>query len=73
MNMDQRDEQIWRLRKEGATFSQIADRFDISSGRAQQIYRQREDKIGNDDKWPPLRKKLPVRIQNVLIKVFGNE
>lgn len=73
MNMDQRDQQIWRLRKEGATFSQIADRFDISPGRAQQIYRPREDKIENDDKWPPLRKKLPVRIQNVLIKVFGNE
>jgi hypothetical protein len=73
MNMDQRDERIWRMKKEGATFSQIAERFDISPGRAQQIYRQREDKIENDEKWPPLRKKLPVRIQNVLIKVFGNE
>ena len=73
MNMDQRDERIWRMRKEGATFSQIAERFDISPGRAQQIYRQRKDKIENDEKWPSLRKKLPVRIQNVLIKVFGNE
>jgi hypothetical protein len=73
MNMDQRDERVWRMRKEGATFSQIAERFDISPGRAQQIYRQTEDKIENDEKWPPLRKELPVRIQNVLIKVFGNE
>lgn len=73
MNMDQRDERIWRMRKEGSTFSQIAERFDISPGRAQQIYRQRKDKIENDEKWPSLRKKLPVRIQNVLIKVFGNE
>ena len=30
MDIDQRDEEIWRMRKEGATFSQIAERFDLS-------------------------------------------
>jgi len=73
MNMDQRDEEIWRLRKEGATFSQIAKRFDISSGRVEQICCRRQDRIDNFDKWPPLKKLLPVRVQNVLIKAFGNE
>jgi hypothetical protein len=73
MNIDQRDEQIWRLKIEGATFSQIAMRFHISPSRAQQIYSRRKEKMENYDKWPPLRKKLPVRIQNVLIKVFGDE
>lgn len=27
----------------------------------------------NFDKWPPLKKALPVRVQNILIKAFGSE
>jgi hypothetical protein len=73
MDMEQRNEEIWRLRKEGATFSQIATRFGISDGRAQQIYRKRQDKIDNFDKWPPLKRMLSARVQNVLIKTFGSE
>ncbi len=73
MDMDRRDEEIWRLRKEGATFSQIALRFHISRGRAQQICRQRQEKIDHFEKWPPLRKGLSVRVQNVLVKTFGSE
>lgn len=73
MNIDQRDEEIWRLRKEGMPFSQIAMRFDISDSRALQIYRQKEEKRKNFDKWPPLKRALPVRVQNILIKAFGSE
>ena len=73
MDIDQRDEEIWRLRREGAPFSQIATRFDISPSRAQQIYRRRQDRIDNFDKWPPLKKLLPIRIQKILIRVFGSE
>ena len=73
MNIDQRDEEIWRLRTEGATFSQIAKRFDISSNRVRQICLRRKDKVDNFDKWPLLKRDLPVRIQNVLIKAFESE
>lgn len=73
MNIDQRDEEIWRLRKEGATYSQIASRFDISPTRVEQICRKRKEKIENFAKWPPLRRDLSVRIRNVLVKTFGNE
>ena len=73
MNIDQRDEEIWRLRREGIPFSEIAARFDISPSRAQQVSRRRQDKIDNFDKWPPLKRILPIRVQNVLVKVFGSE
>jgi hypothetical protein len=73
MNIDQRDEEIWRLRREGATFPQIARRFHLSPSRVQQIYCWRKDKMENFDKWPPLKRALPVRVQNILIKAFGSE
>ena len=73
MDIDQRDEEIWRMRKEGTPFSKIATHFDISTSRAQQIYRRRQDKIDNLEKWPPLKKLLPIRIQKILIRVFGSE
>jgi DNA-binding CsgD family transcriptional regulator len=34
MGLDQRNEEIWKLRKEGATFREIASRFDMSRSRA---------------------------------------
>jgi len=73
MNIDQRDEEIWRLRRQGVAFGEIAARFDISRERARQIYRRRQSRIDNLNKWPPLKRILPVRIQNVLVKVFGGE
>ena len=73
MDMKQRDEVIWRLRKKGATLSEIAERFDISRERVRRIYQEKQDRIDNFDKWPPLKRILPVRIQNVLVKVFGSE
>jgi hypothetical protein len=73
MNMEQRNEEIWRLRKEGARFSQIAARFNISLERARRIYQERQDKIDNFDKWTPLKRMLSMRVQNVLIKAFGSE
>jgi hypothetical protein len=73
MDIGQRDEEIWRLRREGVPLSQIAARFHISSTRAQQIYSQRQDRVDNFDKWPLLKRILSARVQNVLIKAFGSE
>ncbi len=69
----QRNEEIWRLRKEGATFSKIAKRFDLSVERARRICQEKQERIDNFDKWPPLKKILSARIQHVLINVFGSE
>jgi len=73
MNMEQRDEEIWRLRKEGTTYSQIAKHFDLSSNRVRQICFKRKARMENAGKWPPLKKLLSARIRHVLIKAFGNE
>ncbi|HSB05724.1 MAG TPA: hypothetical protein VLK23_11070 [Thermodesulfobacteriota bacterium] len=73
MNLEQRNEEIWRLRRGGATFSEIAKRFDISKERARRVYEQKKERIDNFDKWPPLKRALSARVQNVLVKTFGSE
>jgi len=73
MNIKQRDDEIWKMRTEGATFSQIAVRFHLSPSRVQQIYCRRKEKMENFDKWPPLKRALSVRVRDILIKAFGSE
>ena len=71
--MRQRDEEIWRLRNEGATYSQIAKQFDLSSDRVRQICFKKKARMENAGKWPPLKRELPARVRNALIKAFGSE
>jgi len=73
MDIDQRDEEIWRMRREGVPLSQIATRFELSSTRVQQIYNQRQKRLEDFHKWPPLKRMLPARVQNILTGVFGSE
>jgi len=73
MTMDERNEKIWKMRCEGATLSQIAREFDISSNRVRQICFKKKSRIENAGKGSFLKRELPVRIQNVLIRTFGNE
>ena len=73
MDIDKRNEEVWRLRKEGVPLTQIATRFRISRSRVQQICRQKQDRVDNFQNWPPLKRILPGRVQNVLIKTFGSE
>ena len=73
MNLDERNEKIWKMRCEGATLSRIAGEFDISSDRVRQICSKKKSRIENAGKERFLKRELPVRIQNVLIKTFGNE
>jgi transcriptional regulator with XRE-family HTH domain len=70
MNTKQRNEEIYRLRREGMSFSEIAGRFGISSAYVQQIWREQ---IDNFEKWPPLKQMLPVRLQLALQGAFGSE
>ena len=69
----QRDDEIWRLRNEGATYSWVARQFDLSVERVRQICRRRQARIENFGRWPPLKKELSIRVQNVLVKAFGSE
>ena len=73
MSLDERNEKIWKMRCEGATLSQIGREFDISSNRVRQICSKKKSRIENAGKKRFLKRELPVRIQNVLIKTFGNE
>ena len=73
MSLDERNEKIWKMRLEGATLSQIGREFDISSDRVRQICSKKKSRIENAGKKRFLKRELPVRIQNVLIKTFGNE
>jgi hypothetical protein len=73
MDIDKRNEEVWRLRKEGVPLTQIATRFRISRSRVQQICSRKQDRMDNFHKWPPLKRILPGRVQKVLIKTFGSE
>ena len=73
MNLDERNEKIWKMRCEGATLSRIAREFDISSDRVRQICFKKKSRIENAKKWPFLKRELPARVQNVLLKTFGHE
>ena len=59
--------------KEGVPFSQIAERFALSLSRIKEICRKGQNRIDNFDKWPPLKKLLPARVQNALGRVFDAE
>ena len=73
MDIRQRDEQIWRLRKEGKTYSQIAKQFDLSKHRIRQIYFKKQERMEKAAEWPALKRELSARVQHVLVKVFGSE
>ncbi len=71
MKFDKRNEEIWRLAKEGAPFPEIAARFKLGEGHIKAICREWQYKIDNDHKLLPLEKLLPVRLQYALGRVFG--
>ncbi len=68
-----REEQIYQMRKAGETFSKIASKFNISSSRANQIYKKKKHREDNWDTWPPLRKMLSYRSRISLIRHFQDE
>lgn len=73
MNLPERDEKIFAMRETGATYSKIAEAFDISRSRAQQIHTKLKDIKDNFNLYPALKKRLSKRIQTALIEYFGSE
>jgi hypothetical protein len=73
MDMSQRDERIYSLSVQGASFSDIAKKFNLSRERVRQIYSQMKNRKENYDSWPPLKKILSCRAQNALVGHFNDE
>jgi hypothetical protein len=73
MNLEKRDEEIYKLRNQGATFSHIASAFSISRSRAQQLYVRKKYMKEVFETLPPLRKLLSKRTQKVLDNYFKGE
>ena len=73
MDIEKRDEQIYKLREEGAMFSHISSLFNISTTRVTQLYYRTRYKKEYYDTWPPLMKMLSTRPKNALTNYFRNE
>jgi DNA-directed RNA polymerase specialized sigma subunit len=73
MNLEKREEEIYKLRNQGATFSHIASAFNISRSRAQQLYARAKYMKEVFETLPPLRKLLSKRTQKVLDNYFKGE
>ncbi len=66
----ERDELVYKLRKEGATFRHIASLLNISGGRVAQIYSRVREKKEDFETWPPLKQLLSTRPQTALTIYF---
>jgi hypothetical protein len=73
MNLENREEKIYKLRNQGATFSHIASAFNISRSRAHQLYVHAKYIKEVYETLPPLRKLLSRRTQKVLDGYFKGE
>ncbi|PIQ94291.1 MAG: hypothetical protein COY75_04005 [Nitrospirae bacterium CG_4_10_14_0_8_um_filter_41_23] len=70
-DINNRKEQIYRLRQEGKTYAYIASLYNISRTRAQDLFNQA--KFGKETLplLPPLMQNLSIRTQNCLRNYFG--
>ncbi len=66
----ERDDLVYKLRKEGATFRHIASLLNISGGRVAQIYSRVREKKEDFETWPPLKQMLSTRPQTALTIYF---
>ena len=68
----ERDEFVYKLRKEGASFGHIASLLNISKARVAQIYSRAKEKKEDFKTWPPLKQMLSTRPQTALTIYFGS-
>jgi hypothetical protein len=72
MDLSQRNENIYELRKSGVPFTEIAKRFNLSGTRARHIYIKLKKINDNHDSLPPLRKILSTLMQKALIIILDD-
>jgi hypothetical protein len=73
MDMFDRNEKIYELKKTGVTYTEISKMMSISKERARQIYLRLKDKKEMCEFCAPLKKLLSTRMQNTLIICFKDE
>jgi hypothetical protein len=73
MDLSQRNENIYELRKSGVPFTEIAKRFNLSGTRARHIYIKLKKIYDDNDSLPPLCKILSTRMQKALIIILNDE
>ena len=66
----ERDELVYKLRKEGAMFRHIASLLNISGSRVSQIYSRVRERKEDFETWPPLKQMLSTRPQTALTIYF---
>ena len=66
----ERDDLVYKLRKEGATFRHIASLLNISGSRVAQIYSRVRERKEDFKTWPPLKQMLSTRPQTALTIYF---
>jgi hypothetical protein len=69
----ERNENIYKLKKSGLTYNQIAEMYSICSQRVIQIYFKVREYKENYDSYPPLKKILPTLTQRALTFYFNDE
>jgi hypothetical protein len=72
MDLSERNEKIYELRKIGFPFNEIAKMFNISGTRARDIFIKLDKTYDNHDCLPPLRKILSARMQKALIIILDD-
>lgn len=72
MDIKKRNFKIYEMNKQGSTYREIAEHFNLSRERIRCIVQDMKSKE-NDKNTPPLKKLLPVRVQNILKNVFDDE
>ena len=72
MIISERNENIYKLKKSGLTYNQIAEIYSICSQRVKQIYFKVREFKENYDSYPPLKKLLPTLTQRGLIYWFDD-
>lgn len=73
MDLSERNEKIYKLRKRGVPFTEIAMIFNISATRARNIFIKQDVENNNNDSLPPLRKILSARMQKALLTILHDE
>ena len=73
MEMTERNKIICELRESGSKFAEIAKLFNISSGRAGQIYIKEKRKMDHADDMPVLVRMLSTRVKSALLRWFKDK
>jgi predicted patatin/cPLA2 family phospholipase len=71
--LKKREDEIYKLREDGATFRHIASKFNVSESRAHQLYARAKFMKEVYNTLPPLKKLISNRTQIALDQSFKNQ